>query len=304
MAQTTLARSVVFKGIGLHSGLPAEVRIHPALAGSGFVFLCHSEHGTEQIRLSPHCVQSTILATEISQGGCKVKTVEHLLAALAGFGLDNALIETSGGEVPILDGSALPFVEQFMAVGIILQSSERRGLRIIRPIECYDGEKMVAAKPYDGFKVDYSIDFAHPLIGYQQLILDVSPETFLQVAKARTFGFSKDIQTMMQNGLALGGSLSNAVLLTEQGVLNPEGMRSPDEFVRHKLLDFIGDMAVMGQPLLGSFTVRYSGHKLNNLFLRQLCEQADSHLEPVQLPKIQHPFLAIEKVKTRVSSIA
>jgi UDP-3-O-acyl N-acetylglucosamine deacetylase len=205
------------------------------------------------------------------------------MAAILGLGIDNLRIDVHGGELPIMDGSAAPFVMLLNGAGIRKQNAARKVLRIAKPINYTLGEKSIYAEPYEGFFVDYTIDFAHPLIGVQNLALEITPQTFSEIAKARTFGFFKEVEYLYSRGLALGGSLDNSVVLDEHGVLNQEGLRFNDEFVRHKLLDFIGDMAMINLPLQGRFTVHCSGHTLNNQFLRVLDENRAIYLEEIVL---------------------
>ena len=210
--------------------------------------------------------------------------MEHLLAALRGMGVDNVRVDLEGNEVPIMDGSAASFVYLLRMAGIEELSAPRRVLALTKPVEYVREGKYIKARPYNGFKVDYTIDFSHPLIGQQSMSFTLTGERFAEkLAKARTFGFLKEVEYLHQNGLALGGSLENAVVLDEFGVLNEDGLRFEDEFVRHKVLDFIGDMAVSEYPLFGHFEVFASGHGLNNEFLRYLTENADEYLEKMTL---------------------
>ncbi len=282
MHQTTLHRTVSCSGIGLHGGKKVSCMLHPAASDTGIVFVLRNEQGTSRISPSPRAVAATALATTLGNGRSSVSTIEHLMAALRGLGIDNCLVETEGGEIPILDGSARVFAELIARAGVRKLSAPRRVLRLKRPAELRDGDKYIRALPGTGFRVHYTIDFPHPAVRRQKYFLDLTPHTFENVAFARTFGFLKDVEYMRRNGLALGGSLDNAVVLDDHGVLNPEGLRRPDEFVRHKVLDFIGDMAMLPYPLEGCFTVACSGHSLNNRFLRMLEEE--NLLELVDLP--------------------
>lgn len=298
MQQSTIKKTIRCTGIGLHSGKTVSLILRPAAADTGIVFHVPGANGSYDISPAPDAVIATGLATTLGKDGAAVSTVEHLLAALRGLGIDNIHIDAQGGEIPIMDGSAAPFVLLLSEAGIRRQSSPRRLLRIKRRASFSQGDKTIVAEPYNGFFVDYSIDFPHPAIGRQRFILDVTPETFAKVAKARTFGFLRDVEMMQERGLALGGSLDNAVVLDERGVVNQEGLRYADEFVRHKLLDFIGDMAMLPLPLQGKFTVSRSGHSLNNEFLRHLVEAKGYYLEevcqggsgpaPVLLPRPAH----------------
>ncbi|WP_461211505.1 UDP-3-O-acyl-N-acetylglucosamine deacetylase [Desulfocurvus sp. DL9XJH121] len=273
--QTTIAQGVRCSGVGLHSGRKVELELLPADADAGIVFCLQTEHGSKFLSPSPDNVVGTGLATTLGNGDGAVATVEHLLAAIRGLGIDNILVRTSGGEVPIMDGSAASFVYLLRSAGLRKLSKARRTLAVVRPFEHANGEKRIKAEPYDGFRVDYSIDFDHPLIGRQTMGFELTPDSFAeQLAKARTFGFLGEVELMHKNGLALGGSLDNAVVLDDYGVVNAEGLRFDDEFVRHKVLDFIGDMAVAPLPLKGRFEVSCSGHAFNNEFLRLLTEDA------------------------------
>lgn len=271
MHQTTLCHTVACSGIGLHSGKEVRLKLCPAPADTGIVFHIHVNGGVRRVSPSPQAVMTTELATTLgTPDHITVSTVEHLLAAVRGMGVDNLAIHVEGGEVPILDGSAAVFVRLFGEAGTRSLAAPRRVLRVVRPFECEDNGKRIRVAPYAGFRVDCTIEFPHPAIGRQRLVMDVTPASFGQVASARTFGFLRDVEYMHSRGLALGGSLDNAVVLDENGVLNPEGLRAPDEFVRHKVLDFIGDMAMLRLPLQGSFQLVRSGHQFNNAFLRAL----------------------------------
>ncbi len=288
MHQTTIKKRIHCAGVGLHSGKMVELTMRPAAENTGIVFHVSGPDGVRDISPSPEAVISTGLATTLGTNGVAVSTVEHLLAALRGLGVDNIHIDVDGAEIPIMDGSAAPFVLLLKDAGIHVQSAPRKVLRVRAPFTYEKDGKSILAEPYDGFAVDCLIDFPHPSVGRQRLALDVTPQTFGQVAKARTFGFLKDVEALQSRGLALGGSLDNAVVLDERGVVNEEGLRSPDEFVRHKLLDFIGDMAMLPLPLRGRFTVRCSGHAVNTEFLRAVVAAEglqEVALAPAGLPR-------------------
>lgn len=270
MQQTTIGRQVCCAGIGLHSGKEVRLVLRPAAEDTGILFHLETAAGFRSLAPSPEAVVATGLASSLCRDGLTVGTVEHLLAALRGLGLDNVHVDVAGGEVPILDGSAAPFAALLAGAGVRTQKKPRRLYRLTRSFQWSRGEKSISAEPYAGFRVDYLIDFPHPLIGRQRLTLELTPASFLQVADARTFGFARVVQALRSRGLALGGSLDNAIVLDDAGVLNAQGLRSPDEFVRHKILDFIGDMAMLPLPLTGRFTVICSGHSLNNEFLRRI----------------------------------
>jgi len=291
MLQTTLAHEFTCTGIGLHSGTQVSVTCAPAPADTGIIFTMFSEQGEQRISLNPSSVMATALATTIGTKDGSVSTVEHLLAALRGMGVDNCLI-TAEREIPILDGSAAVFADKIDEVGLDYLQACRHVLRITRPVEVHDGAKRILAYPVNtpgAFRINYFIDFNHPCIGQQQLSLDVNPHKFFRVANARTFGFLRDVEYMHAHGLARGGSMENAIVLDNEKILNPDGLRYPDEFVRHKILDFIGDMAMARLPLQGNFTVACSGHQFNNLFLRKL--EAEGALEEIVLEEPLRPTL-------------
>lgn len=284
MNQTTLLRTLTCTGIGLHSGREVSLTLSPARANTGIVFVLPTENGVARITPEPGAVKTTALATTLGNDKATVSTVEHVLAALRGLGVDNVELRAEGGEIPILDGSAQVFVRMVREVGLRTLGAPRRVLRLTRPVDLVDGNKYIHAVPVStpgAFRVNYFIDFPHPAIGRQRMALDVTPESFSRVAGARTFGFVKDVEYLRRNGLALGGSMDNAVVLDEQSVLNEGGLRYSDEFVRHKLLDFIGDMGMAPLPLQAAFTVSCSGHQFNNAFLRKL--EDEGALEEVTL---------------------
>ncbi len=284
MKQTTIRQSITCSGVGLHSGKLVTLALHPAAENTGIVFDIHTQNGVQRVEPTPLAAMGTALATTLGAHGASASTVEHLLAALRGLQVDNVIIEVKGGEVPIMDGSAASFVLLIHNAGILRQSAPRRVSRIAEPVEYEQDGKWIKAMPYNGLRIDYTIDFAHPLIGVQTLSLEITPETFRdELAKARTFGFLRDVEYMRKNGLALGGSLDNAVVIDEDSVLNEGGLRFSDEFVRHKMLDFIGDMALLGMPLQGHFQIHCSGHAVNNAFLRLIYDNRDYYLEEVEL---------------------
>ena len=271
MSQITLGKAVSCKGVSLHSGREVGMEFRPAPENSGIVFHIHAEDGVHLLSPRPEAVSTTELATTISDGRASVSTIEHVLAAIGGLAVDNVEVHVFGGEVPILDGSAREVVEALRRAGFVRQDAPRRVARIARECRLEKDGKSIIARPFDGFHVEYTIRFPHPVIGEQRFALDVTPESFAeQIAPARTFGFLKEVEYLHSKGLARGGSLDNVVVVGDEGVVNKEGLRFPDEFVRHKLLDFIGDMAMLGRPLLGSFTVSCSGHGHNNAFLRMV----------------------------------
>ena len=252
-------------GRGVHSGAPAKVSISPADAGTGVVFIRPSNGSPSEIPVSPQAVRNTDFATVLGQGDVEIATVEHLLAALSGLGIDNAVVEVDGGEVPIFDGSAHAFVEAIDGAGVEVQAAPRRYLKILKPVCVEDGRAQGELVPYDGgFRLEIEIDFDHAVIGRQRYAATLSAETFRQdLARARTFGFMVDVARLWSAGYARGASLDNTICLSDDRVLNPTGLRFPDEFVRHKALDAVGDLALVGMPILGRYRSYCGGHKIN-----------------------------------------
>lgn len=280
MSQTTIHRSVRCTGIGLHSGKQVDLVLRPAAEDTGILFSLRDGSGSTFLTPAPSLVVETSLATVLGDGRETVATVEHLLASINGMGIDNIHIEVTGKEVPIMDGSAASFVYLLKQAGVRTLNKPRKVLAFKKAVEFEQDGKYIKASPFDGLRVDYTIEFAHPLIGRQHMAMEITPENFTQhLAKARTFGFLKEVDYLHANGLALGGSLDNAVVLDEYNILNAEGLRFEDEFVRHKMLDFVGDIATFGARLQGHFEVFASGHALNNAFLRHLDENRDLYLE-------------------------
>ncbi|WFS61107.1 UDP-3-O-acyl-N-acetylglucosamine deacetylase [Pseudodesulfovibrio thermohalotolerans] len=280
MSQTTIHRSVRCTGIGLHSGKQVDMVLRPAAEDTGILFALRDGSGSTFLTPAPSLVVETSLATVLGDGRETVATVEHLLATINGMGIDNIHIEVSGKEVPIMDGSAASFVYLLKQAGVRRLNKPRKVMAIKKALDFEQDGKYIKARPYDGLRLDYTIEFAHSRIGRQHLSMEITPENFSQhLAKARTFGFLKEVDYLHANGLALGGSLDNAVVLDEYNILNAEGLRFEDEFVRHKMLDFVGDIATFGSRLQGSFEVFASGHALNNAFLRHLDENRDLYLE-------------------------
>lgn len=283
MLQQTIMRPITYTGIGLHSGKEVELKLQPAGVNSGISFHIHTSNGIKVIKPKADVVLTTALATTLGKDNVQISTVEHLLAALMGLNIDNIECHVKGIEIPIMDGSALPITNLIKKTGIRSQYALRRVAKIKKPFSFAGDGKAIHARPYDGFYVDYTIDFNHPSIGKQRFTLEIMPETFHEIALARTFGFIKEVEYLHSKNLALGGSLQNAVVLDDNGVINQEGLRCPDEFVRHKMLDFVGDMAMLGMPLYGAFEVHCSGHDHNNKFLRTLETNQDEYLEFIEL---------------------
>jgi UDP-3-O-[3-hydroxymyristoyl] N-acetylglucosamine deacetylase len=269
--QTTLREQAVISGIGVHSGLPVTLTLNPAEANTGIVFTRTDESGRErEVRADYRSVTATELATVLGDAsGILCSTAEHILAALRGLGVDNLVIELDGPEVPIMDGSAAPFVEAIDQAGIVTLAAPRRYIEILKPVRVARGEAFGEFRPYaHGFRVEIEIDFDTPLIGHQIFDTDVTPDTFRRdLARARTFGFMKDVSALWSAGKALGASFDNTLVLSENRILNTEELRYPDEFVRHKALDAVGDLALAGAPLLGAYRSYRGGHKLNHSVL-------------------------------------
>lgn len=276
--QRTLRKPVRATGVGLHSGQKVFMGLKPAPANAGIVFRRMDLNPVAEIRAAPHRVGETKLGTTLVDGDVKIATVEHLLSALAGLGIDNAVVELSAIEVPIMDGSAAPFVFLLQSAGIAEQNVPKRFIRIRRPLEVKDGDKWARFEPFDGFKVNFEIEFDHPVFKahMRKASMDFSSTSFLrEVARARTFGFMRDLETLRARNLIMGGSLDNAVVLDDYRILNEDGLRYENEFVRHKILDAIGDLYLLGHTLIGEFSAFKSGHGLNNLLLRSLVEHEE-----------------------------
>jgi UDP-3-O-[3-hydroxymyristoyl] N-acetylglucosamine deacetylase len=270
--QTTLGDDVTVSGIGVHSGLPVTLTLHPADAGSGIVFLRTGLEGQpdREIRADARSVTATDFATVLGDhSGPLCSTAEHVLAALSGLGVDNAVVEIDGPEVPIMDGSAEPFVAAIDQVGIVTLSAAKSYIQVLKPVRVAKGDSFGELRPYArGFRVEIDIEFDHALIGRQTMAMDVDPASFRrELARARTFGFMRDVAKLWSAGYALGANFDNTLVVTENRVLNPDGVRFADEFVRHKALDAIGDLALAGAPLLGAYHSVRGGHKLNHAVL-------------------------------------
>lgn len=277
LRQRTLKNPIRATGVGLHTGRKVYMTLRPAAAGQGIVFRRHDLEPAVDVRADAFAVGDTTLATTlVGEHGVRVQTVEHLLSAMAGLGIDNAIVELSADELPIMDGSAGPFVFLIQSAGIQELDAVKRFIRVRRPVEVTDGDKWARFDPFDGFKVSFAIDFNHPAFAEeaQSATVDFSTTSFVrQVSRARTFGFMRDIEYLRSNNLARGGSLDNAVVLDDYRVLNADGLRYENEFVRHKILDAIGDLYLLGRGLIGSYSGYKSGHALNNKLVRALLEQ-------------------------------
>lgn len=274
--QRTVAKRVSCTGVGLHSGKPATLTLAPAAADAGISFV-RMDLGVE-IPARNDLVVDTMLSTSVGLGKARVSTVEHVLAALLGVGIDNCRVEVDGPEIPILDGSAAPFVVLVHEAGVKVQGAGKRYLVIDQPVEIRDGDKLARLEPADGFQVRFTADFNHPLITNQSLDIAITDRVFeREIARARTFCFRKDIERMQAAGLARGGSLANAIVVDDFSIMNPEGLRFPDEFARHKILDAIGDLALFGMPVVGALTAVKSGHAMNQALVKKVLADATAH---------------------------
>ena len=283
LAQRTLKSLTKAVGVGLHSGQRVELTLRPAGPDTGIVFRRVDLPQPVDIPISAEAVTDTRLASTISSGGAKVHTVEHLMSACAGLGIDNLIVDITAEEVPILDGSASSFVFLLQSAGIALQNAPKRFVRVLKPVEVREGEgsnvKWARLEPYEGYKLSFEIDFDHPAVDLtgQRVEFDFSSSGYTRdIARARTFGFTKDVEMMRANGLALGGGLDNAIVMDDYKVLNTDGLRYNDEFVKHKILDAMGDLYLLGKPLLAAYTAFRSGHAMNNRLLRALLAQTDA----------------------------
>jgi len=273
--QRTLKNMIRATGVGLHTGAKVYMTLRPAPANTGIVFRRVDLDRPVEISGEPYAVGDTRLSSGLEKDGVRISTVEHLMSALAGLGIDNAYVDLTAAEVPIMDGSAGPFVFLLQSAGIEEQNTPKKFVRVLKPVEVKEGDKWVRFEPFNGFKLTMSIDFAHPMFDKtrQSVTVDFSTTSYTkEVSRARTFGFMQDVETMRSQGLALGGSLDNAIVMDEYRVLNTDGLRYEDEFVKHKVLDAIGDLYLLGHPLIGAFSGHKSGHALNNRLLRRLLE--------------------------------
>jgi UDP-3-O-[3-hydroxymyristoyl] N-acetylglucosamine deacetylase len=280
LRQRTLKSAVSASGVGLHTGKKVRISLRPAPVDAGIVFRRVDLKTAVDLPAKAEMVGETRLSSCLVQGETKVYTVEHLMSALGGLGVDNAYIDIDGPEVPIMDGSAAPFVLLVQQAGMAEQAAPKKFIRILRRVEVKDGDKWARFEPYEGYRLAFSIDFNHPVIdkSTQSVAIDFGQTSYLkEISRARTFGFMQDVENLRENGLALGGGLDNAVVLDEYRVLNAEGLRFADEFIRHKLLDAVGDLYLLGRPVLGAFSAHKSGHALNNRLLRALLADASAY---------------------------
>ncbi len=277
--QRTLKNVIRATGVGLHTGKKVMLTLRPAAADTGIIFRRVDLDDYPEIPAHPHNVGDTSMSTTLVHNGIRVSTVEHLLSAMAGLGIDNAYVDISAAEVPIMDGSAGPFVFLLQSAGIEEQNSAKRFIRIKQPVEVVDGDKWVRFEPFDGFKVTFNIDFDHPAFREraQTATVDFSTTSFVkEVSRARTFGFMRDLEQLQARNLALGGSMENAIVVDDYRILNEDGLRYDDEFVKHKVLDAIGDLYLLGHSLIGAFSGHKSGHALNNRLLRELLKNEEA----------------------------
>ena len=273
LKQRTLKAAIKTTGVGLHTGARVEINLRPAAPDTGIVFHRVDLPQVVSIPATALNVGDTRLSSTLKRDGTSISTVEHLMSALAGLGIDNLHVDVAGPELPILDGSAGPFVYLLQSAGIVEQKAPKRYLRVTEPVEVKDGDKWGRFEPYDGFKLDFTIDFPHPVFGSENrhAVVDFAEHSYVkEVARARTFGFMQDVEAMRAAGLAHGGSLQNAIVLDETRVLNSEGLRYDNEFVKHKVLDAIGDLYLLGHPLIGTYAAFKPGHALNNALARAL----------------------------------
>jgi UDP-3-O-[3-hydroxymyristoyl] N-acetylglucosamine deacetylase len=284
LAQRTLKSLTKAVGVGLHSGQRVELTLRPAPPDTGIVFRRVDLPLPVDIVVSAVAVTDTRMASTISSGNAKVFTVEHLMSACAGLGIDNLIIDITAEEVPILDGSAASFVFLLQSAGIALQQTPKKFVRVTQPVEVREGEgastKWARLSPYEGYKLSFEIDFDHPAVDStgQRVEFDMGSDSYIRdIARARTFGFTKDVEMMRANGLALGGGLDNAIVMDDYKVLNTDGLRYNDEFVKHKILDAMGDLYLLGKPLLAAYSAFRSGHAMNNKLLRELLAHPEAY---------------------------
>ncbi|MBS4767389.1 UDP-3-O-acyl-N-acetylglucosamine deacetylase [Turicimonas muris] len=277
--QRTIKKAFETVGIGLHSGRKVKLALRPAPVDTGIVFRRIDLNPPVAIKAEPERVNDTRMATTLDKGQAKIATIEHLMSALSGLGIDNCYVEVDGAEVPIMDGSGASFVFLIKAAGVEEQDAPRKFVRVKKSIEIHAGDKWASLEPFNGYKLSFAIDFGHPAIDAtaQFVEVDFDNHTYINdVAKARTFGFVNDLEMLRSYGLAQGGTLDNAVVMDDYHVLNPDGLRSNDEFAKHKLLDAMGDLYVLGHPLVAHYKAFKSGHDLNNKLLRKLLSEPDS----------------------------
>ena len=273
LKQRTLKQIARTVGIGLHSGTKVELMLRPAAAETGIVFRRVDLTPPVDIRLTPEAVVDTRMATTIGREGVTVATIEHLMSALAGLGIDNCYVDVDAPEIPIMDGSAASFVFLIQSAGIVELNAAKKFVRVLKPVEIREGDKLARLEPYFGFRLRFSIEFKHPAIDAteQSVEVDFARDSYVkEVSRARTFGFVNEVEALRAAGLAMGGNFENAIVMDEYRVLNTDGLRAGDEFAKHKILDAIGDLSALGRPLMASYVAHKSGHALNNRLLRAL----------------------------------
>jgi UDP-3-O-[3-hydroxymyristoyl] N-acetylglucosamine deacetylase len=273
LKQRTLKQIARTVGIGLHSGTKVELMLRPAAAETGIVFRRVDLDPPVEIRLTPEAVVDTRMATTIGREGTTVATIEHLMSALAGLGIDNCYVDVDAPEIPIMDGSAASFVFLIQSAGIVELNAAKKFVRVLKPVEIREGDKLARLEPYFGFRLRFSIEFKHPAIDAteQSVEVDFARDSYVkEVSRARTFGFVNEVEALRAAGLAMGGNFENAIVMDEYRVLNTDGLRAGDEFAKHKILDAIGDLSALGRPLIASYVAHKSGHALNNRLLRAL----------------------------------
>jgi UDP-3-O-[3-hydroxymyristoyl] N-acetylglucosamine deacetylase len=305
LRQRTLKTLITASGVGLHTGRKVRITLRPAAIDSGVVFRRVDLPSPLDIPARADAVGETRLSSCLVRGEAKVYTVEHLMSALGGLGVDNIYVDLDGPEVPIMDGSAAPFVLLLQQAGIVQQAAPKKFIRIRRLVEVTEGDKWARFEPHEGYRLSFSIDFKHPVIdrSTQSVMVDFAETSYLkEIARARTFGFMQDVENLRESGLALGGGLDNAVVLDEFRVLNAEGLRFTDEFIRHKLLDAVGDLYLLGKPLLGAFSAHKSGHALNNKLLRALLADASAY-ETVVFEKAEEAPAAVLRLARQAGAV-
>ena len=301
LRQRTLKSLIRASGVGLHTGQKVRMTLRPAPVDTGIVFRRVDLASPVDIPARAELVGEARLASTLVKGDVKVHTVEHLMSAFGGLGVDNAFVDLDAPELPIMDGSASPFVLLIQQAGIEQQAAPKRFLRVMRRVEVSEGDKWARLEPYEGYRLSFSIDFRHPVIekSTQSVAVDFAETSYLkEIARARTFGFMHEVENLRESGLALGGGLENAVVLDEYRVLNAEGLRFADEFIRHKLLDAVGDLYLLGKPLLGAFSAHKSGHALNNRLLRAALADAGA-LETVSFDRAEDAPAGVTRLLTQ-----
>ena len=303
LKQRTLKTLVSATGVGLHSGAKVRIVLRPAPPNTGIVFSRVDLDPVVEFKADAYAVGDTRMASCLEKDGAKLSTVEHLMSALAGLGIDNLYVDIDAAELPIMDGSAAPFAFLLQSAGLEEQSAAKKFLRVKKAVQVVDGDKWARLEPYDGYRLSFSIHFDHPAVDQSgtRVQIDFADDSYLrEVSRARTFGFTQDVEALRSQGLALGGSLENVIVMDEYRVLNVEGLRVPDEFVRHKVLDAIGDLYLVGHPLLASFSAHKSGHALNNMLLRALLADTTAW----ELTSFQTPDQATDAVRHLYPQIA